>query len=71
VSRTAGAPHAERLLPLPAFLLSGQSEGDWPDIVDGFRLTGHFLRRDILNDRRIDPWAARERLIDRILRLMG
>jgi DNA repair protein RecO (recombination protein O) len=71
VSRTAGTPHAERLLPLPAFLLSGQSEGDWPDIVDGFRLTGHFLRRDILNDRRIDPWAARERLIDRILRLIG
>lgn len=71
VSRGAGTPYAERLLPLPAFLLSGQGEGDWPDILDGFRLTGHFLQRDVLAGRRIDPWGARERLIDRIERLVG
>jgi len=71
VSRAAGAPYAGRLLPLPAFLRTGQGDGDWGEIIDGFRLTGHFLRRDILNDRRIDPWPARQRLIDRIERLLG
>lgn len=71
VSRTAGEPYAARLLPLPAFLRTGQGDGDWGGIIDGFRLTGHFLRRDILSDRRIDPWPARERLIDRIERLLG
>ena len=45
VSREAGAPYADRLLPLPPFMLSprnGLAEGD---IRAGFDLTGHFLEQ--------------------------
>jgi len=69
VSRAAGQPYADRLLPLPAFLNEGRTEQDWDEILSGFRLTGFFLRRDILVDRRADALAARDRLIDRIERL--
>lgn len=70
VSRDAGLPYADRLLPLPAFLARGGEGGDWGEILDGLKLTGHFLRRDILVDRRSDALDARERLVDRIRRLL-
>ncbi|MDB5685931.1 MAG: repair protein RecO [Rhizorhabdus sp.] len=69
VSRGAGLPYADRLLPLPAFLNEGRADHDWGEILSGFRLTGFFLQRDILVDRRADALAARDRLIDRIERL--
>lgn len=65
VSRAAAGDHAPRLLRLPPFLLAGGA-GDWPDILDALRLTGHFLSRDLLNDRRSEILAARERLIVRM-----
>jgi DNA repair protein RecO (recombination protein O) len=34
-------------------------------------LTGHFLARDILVDRRADPLAARDRLVDRLKRAVA
>lgn len=46
VSRTAGAPWAARLLPLPAFLRDGGA-GDAESVADGLRLSGHFLARDV------------------------
>jgi DNA repair protein RecO (recombination protein O) len=42
VSRKAGAPYADRLLPLPAFLTGAQSNSD--GVSDGLRMTGHFLK---------------------------
>jgi DNA repair protein RecO (recombination protein O) len=53
VSASAGAPWRERLLPLPAFLRPG---GAAPapaaaEIADAFRLTGHFLERDLFAPR--------------------
>lgn len=42
VSRAAGAPYADRLLPLPAFL-STDAPSDAAALGDGFRLTRHFL----------------------------
>ena len=69
VSRAAGDPYADRLLPLPVFLIDGTADADWPDILDGLRLTGHFLARDLLTDRRADVLDARERMIDRLKRL--
>lgn len=42
VSGAAGAPYEGRLLPLPPFL-RGQARFDDQDILDGLRLTGHFL----------------------------
>ena len=65
VSRAAGAPYAARLLLLPGFLV-GNAVADAGAIGDGFRLTGHFLQRDILAPRTRDIFAARERLIDRL-----
>jgi DNA repair protein RecO (recombination protein O) len=70
VSRSAGELYRDRLLPLPSFLMEGGA-GEWSDILDGLRLTGHFLERDLLHGRAIDILAARERLVDRLKRVMG
>ncbi|PHP19116.1 DNA repair protein RecO, partial [Sphingobium sp. IP1] len=59
-----------RLLPLPPFLLQGGA-GDWPQIMDGLRLTGFFLERSVLTERRADVLAARERLVDRLKRAVA
>lgn len=64
----AGAQGYERqLLPLPAFILDG-GRPDGPAVLDGLRLSGHFLARDVLTDRRAEPLAARERLVERLKR---
>lgn len=65
VSRGAGLPWAARLLPLPAFLIS-DTAADLPAIRDGLRLTGHFLARDVLNGRKTDIMAVRQRLAARL-----
>lgn len=70
VSRAAAVGYEARLLPLPAFLTDAAAP-DWPDILDGLRLTGHFLARDILTDRRADTLAARERLVERLTRAVA
>ena len=69
VSRAAGARHAARLLALPRFLLDG-GEADWDEIVAGLRLTGFFLERDLLGDKRGgNVLAARARLVQRFGRV--
>jgi DNA repair protein RecO (recombination protein O) len=66
---TAGAgEYRDRLMPLPAFLLTGGA-ASWEDILQGLRLTGHFLARDLLIERQADILAARERLVDRLRRI--
>jgi DNA repair protein RecO (recombination protein O) len=54
VSREAGAPWRDRLLPLPAFLREGGRLDARPtaeEIADGFRMTGYFLLRDVFAAR--------------------
>ncbi len=63
VSRGAGLPWAARLLPLPGFLV-GAAPADADSIRDGLKLTGFFLRRDVLGGR--DIWPARDRFIARL-----
>ena len=70
VSRGAAIGYEAKLLRLPPFLKAG-GEADWPDILAGVALTGHFLARDILVDRRAEPLAARARLIDRLKRAVA
>ncbi|WP_416464051.1 DNA repair protein RecO [Sphingomonas sp. VDB2] len=70
VSRAAAVGYEARLLPLPPFLIEG-GMGDWTQILDGLRLTGFFLERSILIDRRADILAARERLVDRLKRAVA
>jgi DNA repair protein RecO (recombination protein O) len=75
VSRTAGAPYHDKLLPLPDFLhrdmppgepggeLVGQSE-----IVAGLTLTGYFLLHHVLGPHGGKLPEARQRLVDRMRR---
>lgn len=72
VSRDAGAPYADRMLPLPAFLLAAGSaeprQADGQAIAEAFRLTGFFLHRHVWEPRGISPSDAREGLIQAVLR---
>jgi DNA repair protein RecO (recombination protein O) len=69
VSRSAGAPYHEKLLPLPGFLWrDGPAEG--AEIISGLTLTGHFLHHHLLEPQgRLLP-EARARLADRLRRLV-
>jgi DNA repair protein RecO (recombination protein O) len=67
VSRIAGEPWRDRLLRLPAFLREGGSHG-WTDedLQDGFRLTGLFLLRHVLEPRGQGHSDAREGFINAV-----
>ena len=79
VSRTAGEPWRDRLLPLPPFLRQGESQWQsqddaahrgWSDqdLLDGFRLTGLFLLRHVLEPRGQGHSDAREGFINAVIR---
>ncbi|WP_419825641.1 DNA repair protein RecO [Sphingomonas sp.] len=68
VSRAAGEPYADRLLPLPRFLIEG-GEAGWREVAQALAITGLFLERDLLGGREARLLAARQRLTDRIARL--
>ena len=68
VSETGAGGYRDRLLPLPAFLATGGA-AEWGDIHAAFRLTGHFLARDLPVVRQSDLFAARDRLLDRLRRV--
>jgi DNA repair protein RecO (recombination protein O) len=70
VSRAGAGAYEDRLLPLPSLLLTG-GEAAWEEVLAGFRITGHFLARDVLIDRQAEVLPARERLIDRLKRVSG
>lgn len=62
VSRAAAAGYEARLFALPRFLVEGGA-AEWPDVLAALAITGHFLERDLLTDRRREVLAARERLL--------
>lgn len=66
VSRMAGEPYKDRLLALPAFLLSSQTGLAAGDVGRGFDLTGHFLEQFVFSplNRPLPP--ARLWLMDRL-----
>ncbi|MEM9635276.1 MAG: DNA repair protein RecO [Pseudomonadota bacterium] len=67
VSREAGLPYHDKLLPLPSFLLEGQrqagSELTWLDITQGFELTSFFIDRH-LQERGGRDNGTREQLLN-------
>jgi len=67
VSAAEAVGYEDRLLKLPAFIRDG-GQGSWTEIAEGLRLTGHFLRRDVLAERWSVLGEARERLADRLRR---
>lgn len=70
VSRAGAVGYEARLLPLPAFLL-GWGTDAWAEIIDGLRLTGFFLERSVLTEKRAAVLAARERLVERLKRAVA
>jgi DNA repair protein RecO (recombination protein O) len=67
VSREAGQPYHDKLLPLPGFLWRDMPAGR-PDIVAGLDLTGYFLLHHLLQPHGGKLPEARERLADRMRR---
>ena len=67
VSRAAGAPYADKLLPMPEFLAprpGNQNNPSDTDISNGLRLTGHFLARHVFDPLNRPFPGARDRLTD-------
>ncbi len=68
VSRAAGAPWRDRLLPYPDFLQHESVAAAQADLVAAFRLTGYFLTRDVLAPRGVALPAARDLYVGALLR---
>jgi DNA repair protein RecO (recombination protein O) len=72
VSRAAGEPWKDRLLRLPAFLATDDETApeqiSRDDIADGFRLTGFFLVRYVLEPRGLSLAEARESFVTAVMR---
>lgn len=69
VSAAAGEPWADRLLPLPAFLLGQSGPASMAECLAGLRLTGHFLGRDAFGHQHRGLPVARGMLQDRVATL--
>jgi DNA repair protein RecO (recombination protein O) len=68
VSRSAGAPYHDKLLPLPDFLRHA-ADADAAEIVAGLTLTGYFLHHHLLAPQGRTLPEARARLAERLRRL--
>ena len=71
VSRAAGEPWRDRLFRLPTFLRVGEAGSNgWSaqDLQDGFRLTGWFLMRHVLEPRGQGHSDARDGFINAVTR---
>ncbi len=68
VSAAAGAPYADRLLPLPAFLTGGEETPE--GVCQGLRLTGYFMKNWVAPSvGSHEPPPARERFEARMKRI--
>jgi DNA repair protein RecO (recombination protein O) len=65
VSQTAAEPYRDRLLKLPRFLVADAEPGP-EELMDGLRLTGHFLNEHAFAARPAGMPAARARLVERL-----
>jgi DNA repair protein RecO (recombination protein O) len=68
VTREAGAPYKDKLLPLPGFLWRPNEPAVAADIVAGLVLTRHFLLHHLLEPQGGRLPEARDRLFERIRR---
>jgi len=69
VSRAAGEPWRDKLLPLPAFLLSASAAGmpSREDLADAIAVTGFFLQRHVLEPRGLAMPEARASFFQAVL----
>lgn len=70
VSSAVAEGYRDRLLALPPFVRKGGA-AEWPDILAGLGLTGHFLARDVLLGRAAETLEARARLVERLKRAVA
>jgi DNA repair protein RecO (recombination protein O) len=68
VSREAGLPWRDRMLPLPAFVTGDAAQVGAKDIADGFALTAFFLARHVLEPRGLALPDARAHFIAAVCR---
>lgn len=66
VSRTAGEPWKDRLLPLPPFLIADDAPTDAAAVRAGLALTGFFLARQVFPALGVPVPAQRTRFLDRM-----
>lgn len=66
VSKEAGAPYRDKLLPLPGFLVSAAKSASPSEVMQGLRLTGFFLERHVFAPHGLTLPSARARLMDRL-----
>ena len=66
VSRNAGEPYMDKMLPLPAFLCESGRAGNTEEITDGLRLTGFFLDNQVYAVSGSDLPDARKRFFQRL-----
>jgi DNA repair protein RecO (recombination protein O) len=72
VSRAAGEPYADRLLPLPGFLRGSDAAGLTAEqLLAGFAVTGYFLERRIMEPRGLLLPEARRAFRDLAVRQLG
>ncbi|HUC61957.1 MAG TPA: DNA repair protein RecO [Alphaproteobacteria bacterium] len=70
VSREAGEPYKEKLLPLPGFLARPGTMASDEDILAGLELAGHFLERHVFASLHREPPAARAHFLERLRRAL-
>lgn len=71
VSREAGEPWRDKLMPLPAFLAAeDENEPSPADIANSFEITGFFLDRHIFQPRGLALPDARRQFIAAVLRAL-
>lgn len=66
VSKEAGAPYRDKLLPLPGFLVAEAKSASPSEVLQGLRLTGFFLERHVFAPHGLALPSARARLMDRL-----
>lgn len=67
VTAAGAGRYAERLLPLPSVLLNRGEDATATDLIQGLRLTGHFLHAHLLDARGAEKrLQARDRLLERV-----
>lgn len=71
VSRAAGEPYADRMLRLPAFLREADAAPEGRDLADGFKLTGFFLNRYVLEPRGLALGDERAHFIAALARALS
>lgn len=68
VSHDAAQPYLDKMFALPRFLLDATADAEKGDIIDAFKLLGHFLERRVYLPNGMKMPAARMRLMDLLSR---